>query len=280
MQMNHPIYNIAHRGARSLAPENTMPAFEKASQVGAHGIEADVSVTSDGELIIFHDETAARTTNVGSLFPHRKNDGLHTFTWKELGQLDAGSWFAQQDPFNTVTTGEVTREELSGYSGTPIPLLEELLEFTKRKGLFFNIEIKPLPREQENMPVVNRILAAIEAADLSPKSFAISSFHHPFLREIHQLRPELEINALIGGVTGMPQQWGTFDFAVYNANVDKIDALQLEEARNRGCRVNLYTVNRLEEMIHYLERGVEKIITDFPQHLSEWSRENQERDET
>lgn len=263
-----PYYNIAHRGARSLAPENTMPAFIKAWQVGAHGIETDVSVSNDGMLFLFHDKTFKRTTNIQEVYPERQDDGLHTFTWAEIEKFDAGSWFIETDPFGTITQGEVTKEELNGFTPARVPTLEELLVFIKEKSLFVNIEIKPLPRLHSSFPIVEKVLALLDKHQLDTHLFSISSYYHPFLSQIQSLNPDVEVNALIGEEENGVQEWGKYEFRIYNANVDKIDVHQLEEAQKRECRVNLYTVNRLPEMQRYLTLGVEKIITDFPQLLS------------
>lgn len=261
-------YNIAHRGARSLAPENTMAAFIKARQVGAHGIETDVSVSADGQLLLFHDETLQRTSDVAQLFPSRKDDGLHTFDWLELQQLDVGSWFVDTDPFKTIAGGQISRDELHRMRGLHIPLLEELLTFIKEKSWFVNLEIKPLPPVMADFAVVETMLGLIEKTDLPPDHFSISSFHHPFLQRVQQLWPEIEVNALIGSEAGKKQSWGNYEFAVYNGNVRQTDSKQIQEARHHGCRVNLYTVNDPKEMRYYLSLGVEKIITDYPQLLA------------
>ena len=115
------LYNIAHRGARSLAPENTMAAIDKAWRVGAHGVEVDVSVTADGELILFHDD----------LFPKRTEQPVTAFTWEELQRLDAGSWFLESDPLGEIGEGNVTPSEQSAIGGVQIPLLEDVLIYVK-----------------------------------------------------------------------------------------------------------------------------------------------------
>ncbi|MFN2354166.1 MAG: glycerophosphodiester phosphodiesterase [Desulfopila sp.] len=262
--------NIAHRGARSLAPENTMPAFARALEVGADGIETDVSVTADGELILVHDTTFNRTTNVARLFPGRQHNGLHTFRLAEIQHLDAGSWFIDGDPFGTIKAGAISPEEVQGMVGTTIPRLEELLYLIKESNSFINIELKPLPKMPKalaSFALVERTLALVYEAGLTPAHFSISSFHHPFLRKIQQLRPDIEVNALIGGTAGKRQRWGNYDFPVFNANVRKTDAGQIAKARRHGCRINLYTVNDPGEMEYYMALGVEKIITDYPQLL-------------
>lgn len=261
-------YNIAHRGARSLAPENTMPAFLKAWEVGAHGVETDVSVTADGELVLFHDDKLSRTTDVAAVFPARRKHKICSFQWSELKKLDAGSWFVDTDPFGSIKNGAISEAEALAIRGSTIPKFEELLSFIKKKSWFINIEIKPLPQEITFFPVVERVLDLIDRVRLEPDFFSISSFHHPFLAHVAELRPEIEVNALIGGKRGWPQQWGDYGFAVYNANVRLTDAGQIARALRHGCRVNLYTVNSGREMEYFLSLGVEKIITDYPQLLA------------
>lgn len=245
-----------------------MPAFIKAWEVGAHGVETDVSVCSDGTLVLLHDDTLTRTSNVGHIFPARKKHSVSTFRYRELQMLDAGSWFVDTDPFGTLKDGSVSTEESLEFRGTRIPLLEELLSFVKQKSWFINIEIKPLPQVARSFPVVEGVLTLIDKLTLEPTHFSISSFHHPFLKTVQTLRPDIEINALIGGSKIRAQQWGDYEFEIYNADVSKTDRQQIVGAQQHGCGVNLYTVNDLEEMRYYLSLGVEKIITDYPQLLS------------
>jgi glycerophosphoryl diester phosphodiesterase len=263
------IYNIAHRGVRSLAPENTMPAFVKAWQIGAHGVETDVSVTSDGQLILFHDDTFMRTTDISEIFPKRKEDSLHTFTWREVQKLDAGSWFIEVDPFATIKRGEVTVEEQQAMIHTPVPLLEELLLFVKKKSLFINIELKNLPETIATFPIVEKVLSLLDSVQLAAGMFSISSFNHLYLKKIEALRPDIEVNALIGGYPFLIHNWGDYEFAVYNADANSIDSEQIEKALQHGCRVNLYVVNDTKAMVRFLREGVDKIITDYPQLLAQ-----------
>lgn len=263
-----PPFNIAHRGARSLAPENTMTAFRKALEVGAHGIESDVRISADGRLILHHDFTFERTTDIARVFPKRKSQPVHTFDWREISRLNAGSWFAESDPFATIATGEVSPSEVAAFYGSAIPLLEEVLVFVREHHLFFNIEIKPQPAVGAAFDLAAHVIKQVERARLDNDSFSISSFDHQYLRRVKELRADIEVNALIGENLARPQDWGDYEFAVYNANVDLIDMLQLQKAWRHGCRVNLYTVNQLAQMQHYLEIGVGKVITDYPQLLS------------
>ena len=107
---------LAHRGYSAKAPENTMAAFELALAVGADGIELDVHMTRDGEIVVIHDDTLDRTTN--------GKGPVSDQTMAELRELDAGSWFSPE------------------FAGERIPTLKLVLELIKDKDVLLNIEIK------------------------------------------------------------------------------------------------------------------------------------------
>lgn len=262
-----PIFNIAHRGARSLAPENTMAAVEKAWQVGAHGVEVDVAATLDGELILFHDDLLTRTTDVDRTFPDRKDQPFTTFTLSELRRLDAGSWFVETDPFGEIANGTISESEIAAMIGVRIPTLTEVLQFIKDKNWYINLELKELPPPQKDFPMVETVLDTIEQVGLQAHNIAISSFVFKYLEQIHKMRPDIEVNALIGFPDSGIQDWGNYEFGIYNANSAYTDKEQIEKALAKGCRVNLFTVNDPVEMKHFLDAGVDKLITDYPQIL-------------
>lgn len=108
---------MAHRGASIVAPESTRPAYERARDLGADYLEADVQRSADGVLIIFHDSNLRRTSNVADVFPDRQNDPIGNFTIEELRRLDYGSWFNAQNRLHA-------RPE---YAGLEILTLRELV---------------------------------------------------------------------------------------------------------------------------------------------------------
>ena len=116
----HPAV-IAHRGASIVAPESTRPAYEIARDTGADYFEADVQMTADGELVIFHDATLERTSNIEEVFPDRVNEEIGKFTLDELKQLDYGSWFNKAN--------ENFADE--SYEGLEILTLDELIDIAK-----------------------------------------------------------------------------------------------------------------------------------------------------
>jgi len=261
------LYNIAHRGARSLAPENTMAAIEKAWQIGAHGVEVDVAATRDGELILFHDDLLTRTTDVSDIFPERAADPFTTFTLEELHRLDAGSWFVESDPLGEIARGSIPKAELSAMKGIRIPTLAEVLRFIKDKDWYINLELKELPPPQKDFEMVEKVLQLIDEIEVPARNISISSFVFGYLEQVREAHPAIEINALIGFPYSGIQEWGNYEYEIYNANSAYTDELQIEAALAKGCRVNLFTVNDPGEMKRFLDAGVVKIITDFPQIL-------------
>ncbi len=133
---------IAHRGASHLAPENTIVAGELAVEHGAVGWEVDIRISVDGELFLLHDDTLTRTTNVEDIFPNRKNDRAETFTLSELRQLDAGSWFADKDPYGALAFGRISKEDGDNYRGIQIPMFEEILNFTRDNDFLIDLDTK------------------------------------------------------------------------------------------------------------------------------------------
>ncbi|WP_353892761.1 glycerophosphodiester phosphodiesterase family protein [Proteinivorax hydrogeniformans] len=97
LEIPHPTV-IAHRGASHLAPESTAPAYKLARDLGADYLEADLQRTKDGVIVVFHDETLERTTNIEEVYPNRLHQTIDQFTYEELLKLDIGSWFNDKHP--------------------------------------------------------------------------------------------------------------------------------------------------------------------------------------
>lgn len=157
---------IAHRGASSLAPENTLAAVNMAAliarqgvMVGAGGltfsnppgnstgmgVETDIRVSLDGTLFLMHDATLTRTTNVAAVFPQRRNDNASLFTMTELQQLSAGQWFIESHPNGSVPIGLVSREQLKSYAAARVPTLQDWLQVVKENHLIFIFDLLPPP---------------------------------------------------------------------------------------------------------------------------------------
>ncbi|HED04668.1 MAG TPA: glycerophosphodiester phosphodiesterase [Candidatus Fraserbacteria bacterium] len=261
------VINIAHRGARSLAPENTLVAAAKAQEVGADLWETDIGVSADGQLILFHDDSLARTTDAQKRFPDRAPWYFTAFTLAELRTLDAGSWFVNADPFGEIAAGQVSLAEQEAYHGEPIPSLREALIFTRERDYRVNVELKQLPAPLQSFPLVERVLTLIDELGLTDQ-IVISSFVHEWLRELHARRPQIKIQALIGYSEQEPLDWGKLEFKSYNARSTLIDERQIRAVSQQGIAVNLFVVNEESQMRRFSAAGAAGLITDYPQRLA------------
>jgi glycerophosphoryl diester phosphodiesterase len=262
------VVNIAHRGARSLAPENTLAAARKGLEIGADLWESDVGVTSDGELILFHDDSLARTTDAAARFPDRAPWTFTTFTLAEIRSLDAGSWFTESDPFDQIAAGAVTPAESAAYRGEQVPTLREALLLTRDAGWCINLELKRLPAPLERFPVVERVLALVAELEMPSHQVILSAFNHDWLRQAQALRPDIEVQALIGYSFTEPLDWGDLSFATYNARSTLVTEEKIREVTRQGIAVNLFTVNEEDDMRRFIAAGVTGLFTDFPQKLA------------
>ncbi|EGH46220.1 glycerophosphoryl diester phosphodiesterase, partial [Pseudomonas syringae pv. pisi str. 1704B] len=126
---------IAHRGASFDAPEETIPAYTLARDLGADYLEMDIQRTKDGVLIALHDDVLERTTNIAQVFPTRVKDPVSTFTLAELKQLDAGSWFNKAYP-------DRARDS---YNGLQILTLDEVIDIAEgganKPGLYIETKV-------------------------------------------------------------------------------------------------------------------------------------------
>ncbi len=261
------IMNIAHRGARSLAPENTLAAARKGLECGADLWECDVNLSSDGVPVIVHDDTLKRTSNVTSVFPSRKPWKVNTFTLEELRRLDFGSWFNNSDPFKQIKEGFVTVEEQRKYAGEPIPTLEEALVFTKEKNWQINVEIKNLRGTPEDASVVEKVVDQIRKLNMEDHVW-ISSFNHQYITRVKQLMPDIRTGALMEWLDLNPlarlKQTGAQS---YNPGIRLASARTIRSIREQGYDVFVWTVNKEASMRKLIKAGVSGIITDFPQVL-------------
>jgi glycerophosphoryl diester phosphodiesterase len=262
------VLNIAHRGASSLAPENTLSAARKGLAVGADMWELDVQLTADDELVVIHDSTLKRTSNVVDLFPHRHPWQVHEFTLADMGKLDFGSWFIKQDPFGQIAAGVVTEEELKNYVGEPAPTLEEALSFTKEQNWYVNIEIKDLSKRPGNSQVVDKVIALVEKLNMV-NMVLVSSFNHQYLAQIAASYPHVLTGVLDTKPHGRPATLlRRLGARTYHPRKTFIRLADIEKLKRQGFGVNVRTINDEKTMKTLVRAGVSGIFTDFPQALA------------
>ncbi len=235
---NKPIV-FAHRGFSGKAPENTLPAFTKALEVGVTGIELDVQLSKDGEVMVIHDEKIDRTTN--------GNGFLKEFTKDELKKLDAGNWFDSE------------------YAGTTIPTLPEVLELIKNYPITLNIELKTGNCEYPGLE--EKVLEYCRLYNMEDRVI-YSSFNHNSLKHLKEIEPTAKIGVLY--VLGINEPWEyskDLDAEAIHPAVHNICPELIEGAHNAGMKVNTYTIDDEEQMKKVLAVGVDGIFTNYPDRL-------------
>ncbi|HWO76213.1 MAG TPA: glycerophosphodiester phosphodiesterase [Bacillus sp. (in: firmicutes)] len=232
---------FAHRGSSKSEPENTMPAFKKALKDGADGIELDVQLTKDGEVVVIHDEKVDRTTN-GKGY-------VKDYSLQELQKLHVKSQFP--------VLHKVT-----------IPTLIEVFEWLSRNNLLVNIELKngvfPYHSLEEKVIQLIRLYRYEQRVILS-------SFNHYSIVHCYQLAPDIETAPIYKSGIYMPWVYAQSIRARglhphYLAAPD----LMVEESLKNGVSVRPWTVNKEKDIKRLLAIGCSAIITDYPKKAVEY----------
>lgn len=266
----HTPRSIAHRGARGHAPENTLAAARLGHAEQAWMWELDTRYTRDAHLVVFHDETLERTTDVACRpeFADRKPWKVCDFTLDELRSLDAGTYFVQTDPYGTVRAGEVTPAMAAAYRGEKIPTLREALELVRDLDWKVNVEIKDHAGGIGDATIARDVCALIRHLEVADRVI-LSSFRHAYLIQAAEYLPEMPRAALVE--KNRPQDAVAVCVAAHAAYYHPGHTLLLpgdvETLRAAGVRVNVWTVNEPEAMQRAIDLGVHGIITDFPGRL-------------
>lgn len=241
---------LGHRGAKGHAPENTIPSFRKALELGADILEMDVHATRDGTVVVCHDDTVDRTTN-GS-------GAIRRLVHSEIAKLDAGyRWSPDGEhyPFRG--------------QGVRIPALLEVLEAFP--GTPLNIEIK-----QADPPAVDLVVALLKEKDRE-ETVNLAAENPAIMEEIRNSDWEgatgysmADVLAFMEALAGdtldayrppgialqVPERW---------AEVDVVTESFVKGAHRCGVEVHLWTINALADMGRLLALGVDGLVTDYPE---------------
>ncbi len=230
--------NLGHRGARALAPENTLAGMAAAVAAGADGVEFDVQRTADGHLVLFHDEDLRRIAGVAG----RITDS----TLAQLRELDAGSHFGPQ------------------FTGQGIPTLDETIE-TLPAGFFLNIEAKRTPYHNDGLEAA--VAAAVQHHNLYERCL-VSSFNVAVLWRLARLDRRIPLGLLYAPDMLPGLSWGwprhVLRLTALNPYHEQVTPALVRKTHARGQQVNTWTVNEVEEMQRLIGLGVNAIITDRP----------------
>jgi glycerophosphoryl diester phosphodiesterase len=227
---------IAHRGAGKLAPENTLAAFRLGAAHGYRAFECDVKLSADGVPFLLHDDTLDRTTN--------GRDLASELAWRELSQLDAGSWHSRQ------------------HVGEPPPTLRAVATWLLANGLHLDLEIKPTPgHELETGRVVARSAAALWAGQTTPP--LLSSFRPEALTGAREGAPALPRALLIDSLwPGWLEKARSLDCVAVICQHQLADAVLAQAVQGAGMRLLAYTVNDAQEAQRLRALGLAGLVTD------------------
>ncbi|MCZ2524911.1 glycerophosphodiester phosphodiesterase [Streptomyces sp. HB2AG] len=244
---------VAHRGASAYAPENTLAAVLKARELGTEWVENDVQRTKDGKLVVIHDTTLSRTTDVEEVFPDRAPWNVRDFTYREIRRLDAGSWLGPS------------------HAGARIPTLEQYVELLDRTGQNLLLEVKA-PHLYPGIEA--QILAELEdegwlRGDRVRNRLVVQSFDTASLRTVHLLRPRVKT-----GFLGSPSPSALKEYAAFADQInpnhstvteDYVDSVHaFKGAHGKPLEVFTWTVNDAATARRVAGAGVDGIISNNP----------------
>ncbi|MDU0252071.1 glycerophosphodiester phosphodiesterase family protein [Streptomyces sp. PU10] len=246
---------IAHRGSSGMAPENTAAAIDLAVRQRADHVEIDVQRTKDGTLVNFHDCTMERTTNVEDLYPGRPSYRVSDFTWNELRQLDAGSWFHDK------------------YAGERIITVDTVIRHLQhtRTGLLAEIS----PCSQYGTTIATDLADTLRGKPgyvrkaLARKQLAVQSFETDDARTFHTAQPDIPIGILDAD---RPTDTELVELSQWADQINPqhtvTDQTLVDRIHQLGMTTNVWTVDEPGTIRKMLNLGVDGIITDYPQTLT------------
>jgi len=226
-----------HRGASGLAPENTMVAMVKAIEFGADFSELDVQETADGVVVLMHDDSLQRTTNLEAPIWEK--------SYEDLQALDAGAWFSDE------------------FKGEPIPTLKSIIDAVRGK-MKLNIELKMNGHEKQ---LTEKVVAMVKEEDFI-NNCILTSFDFGAIKKVKQLNNKIKAGYIF---SKMPE-----DVDVFTANVDLLSVNKkmvtkefVQKAHANNKEVHVWTVNDTDDMRKLIALGVDNIITNYPNILNE-----------
>ena len=289
-----------HRGARGLAPENTLPAFARALAIGVTTLELDCAITRDGGVVVSHDATLSPDITRGpdGAWLTRSDIPIHSLTYAELqrydvGRIRPGTSYAQRFP------------DQQPVDGTRIPLLADVFALVRQSGnqrVRFNIETKISPQHPDltvSPDAFARALIAVLKNERMTQRATIQSFDWRTLAVVQREAPEIPtiyLTAQQGFLDNILAEQGASPWtaplhvAQFGGSVPKmvkaaggavwspfykgVSAESLREAHALGLKVVVWTVNDEADMRRMIALGVDGIISDYPDRLRKVAAEN------
>ncbi|HSJ21104.1 MAG TPA: glycerophosphodiester phosphodiesterase family protein [Nocardioidaceae bacterium] len=245
------VLNVAHRGASSEVAENTLAAVRRAVELGADLVEIDVRRSKDGALVLMHDATLTRTTDVQRVFPRRAPWRVGDFTYDELKRLDAGSWRA------------------STFEGERVATLEEVLDVIgpSKTGLLLELKSPELyPGIVADVVAQMRDLRRLVDPALAEGRMVVQSFDVAAMKEHKTLAPSVPVGLLGTASRANLPALGTWADQL-NPSHFSVDKGYVDQVHRAGMQCLVWTVDRPPAMRRALRIGVDGVITNRPSSL-------------
>lgn len=247
------VVNTAHRGAMGHAPENTLAAFRLGVDQGSDLVEADVQRSEDGVLVLMHDTTLSRTTDAEQVFPDRAPWRVGDFTYEEIQQLDAGSWFSEE------------------YAGEPVPTMAEMVQLLRptRAGILMELKSPALyPGIEEQVAEEFASFPGYVDSAVPAERLVVQSFDWNSMARYHEVQPSVPVGLLGRPAEALLPELSTWADQI-NPSFRTYDAAYVDAVHGLGMEVHTYTVNQPADMHLVLDRGVDGVITNFPDVLED-----------
>jgi len=250
-----------HRGTRGHAPENTLPSFALAIEMGADTLEMDVGVTRDGVVVIHHDRRLdPDVARMNGQWVKAPAPTIYSLSYEELqaydvGRIRPGSEYAARFPHQ------------KPIDGTRIPRLADLFAKTREGKVRFNIEAKLLPNAPEEtlppQPFARALIAEVRKAGMEKRS-TIQSFDFRILKVVEKEAPEIATAYLTEGKRSDPAKVREAGARTWAPDYRDLDGAKVAQARALGLRIVTWTVNEPDAIRHVLGLKLDGIISDYP----------------
>ena len=229
---------IGHRGCAAHAPENTLAGLREAAKRGVTWVEIDVCLLRDNTPVIIHDDRVDRTTSGTGL--------LADLDWRQVADLDAGSWFNPK------------------FAGERVPRLDDALTEVQSLGLGLNLELKI--HSDEGGRLVEAIMPYLRDSGISRDAILVSSFDHTALAALHGVAPGFAIGLLYGEIAS---DWRgvaePLDAVAVIGDYRKITEAAIRDITGDGRDVYVYTPNEPKAVYAQWRWGLDGVISDDPQ---------------
>ena len=251
-----------HRGTRGYLPENTLPAFKRALDLGVTTLELDTGVTKDGVVVVHHDRRLNPDVARGpdGQWVKAPAPTLYSLTFAELqrydvGRIRPGSEYAQRFP------------QQQPLDGTRIPKLADLFALAGQTNVRFNIETKLLPTHPDETvgpdDFARALIGEIRKARLERRT-TIQSFDYRTLKIVEREAPEIETVYLTEAEHSIPTKVQAAGAKIWSPDFRALSKETVDEAHRLGLRIVAWTVNEPGDIKRMIDWGVDGIISDYP----------------